>query len=57
MDFSMKMDWKNEIIRFQNPEQSIANVNFALTVFLRFSVRNVTLENMRFALARCRGLI
>ena len=33
MDFSIKMDWKNEFIHFQNQDKSIAIVNFALRVY------------------------
>ena len=47
----MKMDWKNELIYFQSQDKSIANANFALRVFLRFSVRNVALEKMRSVMA------
>ena len=50
MDFFMKMDGKNVFIHFQNQDKTIANVNFALRVFLRFSVRNVALENILSAM-------
>ena len=51
MDVSMKMDLKNEFIHFHNQDKSIANVNFALSLFLRFSARNVALENMHSVMA------
>ena len=46
MDFSMGMDWKNEFIDFQNQDKFCIE-----SLFLRFSVRNVALVNMRSAMA------
>ena len=34
----MEMDWKNEFIDFQNQDKPIANVNFALRVYMYFFV-------------------
>ena len=52
MDFSMKMDWKNRIYSFSEPRQINRKRQFCIeSLFLRFSVLNVALENMRSAMA------
>ena len=52
MDFSMIMDWKNDFFPFSEPRQTYRKRKFCIeSPFLRFSVRNVALGNMRSAMA------
>ena len=50
--FSMKMDWKNHFFSFSEPRQTNRKRKFCIeSLFLRFSVRNIALENMRCAMS------
>ena len=55
------MDWKKWIDSFSEPRQINLKRKFCIeSLFLRFSVRNVAMENMRSAMAgegKIRGMI